>query len=297
MKLLVIGKNGQLGWEIMRQCEKGGMDVHGVDLPEFSITEKIQVHELIEKNAPSLVINASAYTLVDRAEEEESQAFAVNAKGPGYLADVCRKAGAPLIHISTDFVFDGRKTTPYQEDDPVSPLGVYGKTKAEGEKRVRERINRHVIIRTSWLYGVHGRNIVKTVIRLAAEHKRLRFVTDQVGCPTLARDLAEAILIIARKYETNPDIPFGTYHYSGKGETSWHEFAREILSLTKERISVPAKEVDPITGDEMPLPAKRPAFSVLDCAKIRNVFGVSIYDWRYSLNKIITEILKEMNYL
>ena len=215
----------------------------------------------------SSVINAAAYTAVDRAESGSEAAFAVNREGPAHLADRCRKRGIPLIHVSTDYVFDGEKGKPYVEEDPIAPLGVYGKSKAAGEAEVRQRLPEHIIVRTAWLVGVHGHNFVKNMLRLGRERETLKVVSDQQGCPTFAADLADAILVMAKQAEIRKLVPWGTYHYCGRGETTWHGFAEAIFEIAGQYEKFALKNLLPISTAEYPTPVKRPANSVLDCTK------------------------------
>ena len=270
MKVLVIGANGQLGWELCRRGEKQSFDIVSLDLPEFDITEPSAVKKAVSQTGISLVINAAAYTAVDKAESEPELAFAVNRDGPAYLASYCTEVGIPLIHISTDYVFDGNKKGPYFETEPISPLGVYGQSKAAGETEVKGHLKEHIILRTAWLYGINGHNFVKTMLRLGREKEVLRVVADQYGCPTYAADLAEAILEIATQIGEQRDIIWGTYHYCGKGVTSWHGFAQAIFDLAKKYNSFMVKKVVHITTAEYQTQAKRPANSVLDCSLTRS---------------------------
>jgi dTDP-4-dehydrorhamnose reductase len=283
MKLLVIGENGQLGWELSRRGEKQGFDVVALDLPEFNIAEPSAVKKAVCQAGVSLVINASAYTAVDEAESEPELAFAVNRDGPAYLAASCAEIGIPLIHISTDYVFDGSKKGPYLETEPVSPLGIYGKSKAAGETEIRDNLKEHIIIRTAWLYGLHGNNFVKTMLCLREEKEIFRVVADQYGCPTYAADLADAILTIATQISEQRDVIWGTYHYCGKGVTTWHGFAQAIFDLANQYDTFRVKKVVPITTSEYPSPAKRPANSVLDCSLATKHFGIRIRPWQESL--------------
>ena len=241
----------------------------------------------------SLVVNAAGYTAVDQAESEPELAFAVNRDGPAYLASACGKSGVPLVHISTDFVFDGEKRGPYVETDKVSPLSVYGKSKAAGEVAVRDLLSEHIILRTSWLYGVHGRNFVKTMLRLACEKEVVRVVADQHGCPTYAADLAETILIIATQLQEGRQITWGTYHYCGKGVTTWYGFAEAILNLAKEHIQLKVKRTEAITTAEFPTSAKRPANSALDCSLIESRFGCAPIPWNESLTRMLHKVLSK----
>jgi dTDP-4-dehydrorhamnose reductase len=287
MKLLVIGENGQLGWEVCRKGKNQGIDMSGLDLPDFDVTEPSAVKKAVHQADVSLVINASAYTAVDTAESEPEVAFAVNRDGPAYLAASCAEIGIPLIQISTDYVFDGTKKGPYLETEPVSPLGVYGKSKVAGETEIRDNLKEHIIIRTAWLYGLHGNNFVKTMLRLGKEKEVLSVVADQYGCPTYAADLAAAIVTIATQISEQRDVSWGTYHYCGKGVTNWHGFAQAIFNLANQYDTFQVKKVVPISTSEFPTPAKRPANSGMDCSLITKNFGISLRPWQESLADMV----------
>ncbi|HUU42088.1 MAG TPA: dTDP-4-dehydrorhamnose reductase [Desulfatiglandales bacterium] len=294
MGILVIGANGQLGWELCSKAKKHDLDIEPLDLPEFDIADPSAINTKITPFDISLIINASAYTAVDQAESKQEIAFAVNRDGPARLSSYCAKHTIPLIHISTDYVFDGSKKGPYLENDPVAPLGVYGKSKAAGETEVRN-LREHIIVRTAWLYGLHGNNFVKTMLRLGKNTEILRVVADQYGCPTYAADLAEAVLTIASKIIEGGSIAWGTYHYCGKGRTSWHGFAEKIFELAKKYDSLKVKNVVPITTKDYPTPAKRPANSVLECSLITKQFGIMPRDWQESLAKMIKTYYQSMD--
>ena len=291
MRILVIGSNGQLGREVCVRGEDQGLDIVPLDLPDIDITNPLAVKELISRSGVSLVVNAAAYTAVDRAESETEIALAVNRDGPAHMAAACDEAGIPLVHISTDYVFDGSKVKPYSETDAVSPLGVYGKSKAAGEKEIRERLEEHVIVRTAWLYGVHGANFVKTMLRLGKEEETLSVVADQFGCPTYAADLADAILTIAGYIREGSSLIRGTYHYCGRGATTWCDFAGAIFEIASRYESFRVKEVRPITTSEYYTPAKRPANSVLDCSLIAGTFGITPRPWQESLADMLKRLL------
>ncbi len=293
MKLLVIGANGQLGWALAKKSTHNDFDMESVDLPVFNITDQDSVMGQVEKSAPDLVINASAYTAVDKAETESELAFAVNEKGPSYLAKACVTHDIPLIHISTDYVFDGEKKTPYLESDPVSPIGVYGKSKAAGEDAIRNKLHRHIIIRTAWLYGTHGQNFVKTMLRIGKEHETLRVVADQWGCPTYAADLAEAILAVSSQVLNGAKDCWGTYHYCGQGSTTWYGFAEEIFNIANTQISLKVRKVEPVTTDDYPTPTRRPANSVLDCSRIQEIFGIKTRPWKESLSEMLKIVFSQ----
>ena len=276
-----------MGWELLNVTKECGLDCEGLDTPQFDITDKEAVERTLRWGRYSLIVNAAAYTAVDKAESERDEAFAVNADGPGYLATACAQEDIPLIHISTDYVFDGTKKTPYTESAPISPIGVYAESKAAGEASVRDNLNKHIILRTSWLYSTHGNNFVKTILRLASEREELRVVADQYGCPTYAADLAAAILHIAEQFWSGRTISWGTYHYSGRGITTWHGFAEKICELARKHRPLRVKRIKAIATSEYPTPAKRPPYSVLDCSKIQSLLGIRTRPWEDSLVEML----------
>jgi len=290
MNILIFGGEGQLGCELVQQSQIFG---HAAKAPletQANIIDINEVKHTIDAYRPSLVINSAAYTAVDKAETEKKIAFAVNKTGAGNIARCCALAHIPLIHISTDYVFDGQKGSPYLETDPISPVGIYGRSKAEGEAEVRSRLNMHIIIRTSWLYGVHGHNFVKTILKLARENEFIQVVADQHGSPTSALDLAEAILIICGQIENRRTIDWGTYHYCGQGITTWYEFAEAILELSRLKSTIKTLRVKPISTAEYPTNATRPQFSALDCRRITHYFGINPKPWQESLKRVIEKI-------
>lgn len=289
MKILVTGINGQVGWEVLRQASRHGCQVIGFDRHTLDITDRQAVSREIEKNSPDLVLNCGAYTAVDQAEEEVAKAWAVNRDGPAWLAASCARENIPLLHLSTDYVFNGRASRPYPETAPIGPLGIYGQSKAAGEAEVRARLPRHLIIRTSWVYGVHGRNFVKTILRLGREKEELKVVNDQWGCPTFAADLAQALLTMARHIGAGPTDCWGTYHCCGSTAVTWHEFATLILALARKIQPVKVKKIIPITSAEFPTAAPRPPYSVLDCQKLYRVFGIRLPELHTSLAAFFAE--------
>jgi len=291
--IAIIGSNGQLGWELVRRAERRGYEALSLDLPKLDITQPASIKDNLSSKNLSSVINAAAYTAVDRAESEPDQAYAGNRMGAAHMADYCAQAAIPLVHVSTDYVFDGSKAGPYCEDDPVAPLGVYGQSKEAGEAEVRRRLQQHVIIRTAWLYGVHGHNFVKTMLRLGKEQNTIKVVDDQTGCPTYAADLADAILVMTDDILSGKKISWGTYHYCGGGSTTWHGFAQAIFKIAKKYEALSVQEVIPITTDEYPTPVKRPSNSVLDCSKIESNFGVRPRPWVESLTEMIDAVYGE----
>lgn len=291
MKIFLTGGEGQLGTELIAQAAAHGMDVLAPPLAKMDLTRPEQIDPFWDDFQPEAVINAAAYTAVDRAESEADLAFAVNAQAPAFMARRCAREGIPLIHISTDYVFDGRKGTPYLEEDPVMPLGVYGRSKAEGEAAVRSALGPHLIVRTAWLYSAHGVNFVKTVMRLVAERDELRIVDDQLGCPTCAADLADALLRIASRLKPGNEIPWGTYHYCGSGVTSWCGLARHVLETLVSRGRIRSFRLMPISSAEYPTPARRPPYSVLDCRRIESAFGIRRPPWPQSVEKTVDRLL------
>ena len=263
--------------------------VRGVPLvlagrPTVDITDLPSLSTVFAAHRPALVINAAAYTAVDKAETDVDAARAANQEGPARLAVLCQTTGAALVHLSTDYVFDGRKPSPYREDDPVAPLNVYGLTKAAGEEAVRGSLSRHIILRTAWVYSPVGHNFMTTMLRLGQERDVVRVVADQIGSPTSADDLAAAILDIAPRLAAEPDGSrlWGTYHLTGAGETSWHGFAAEIFKLAQSAgRKVPRLEA--ITTQEYPAPAVRPLHCILDTSKFRQTFGLTLPAWQDSV--------------
>jgi dTDP-4-dehydrorhamnose reductase len=292
MKTFIIGSNGQLGWELVRRGESRGLQITAVDYPEIDIGDPASIASSTKSREIDLIVNAAAYTAVDRAESEPLAAYAVNRDGPANLAERCRDRSIPLIHVSTDYVFDGTKQGAYIEEDPVAPLGVYGESKAAGEAEVRRRLPKHIIVRTAWLCGLHGHNFLKTMLKLGREKETLRVVSDQFGCPTFAADLAEAILEVGRQAEKNRPVKWGTYHYCGAGRTTWHGFATAIFEIAGHYEKFAVKNVVPISTAEYPTPVKRPANSVLDCTKIERYFGIRPRPWRESLDRMIQQLYK-----
>ena len=290
--IAIIGSSGQLGWELVRLGERRGLPILALDYPEIDITDPATIEARFDSTKIDLIVNAAAYTAVDRAESEPEEAFAVNCDGPDNLAERCRDRNISLIHVSTDYVFDGTKLGAYVEEDPVAPLGIYGASKAAGEEKVRERLSEHIIVRTAWLCGLHGHNFVKTMLRMGREEDTLRVVSDQFGCPTFAADLADAILEMAKQTEYSKTAPWGTYHYCGASKTTWHAFAEAIFEIARQHETFAVKRVVPISTAEYPTPVRRPTNSVLDCLKIERHFGIRPRPWRESLAEMIEQLYK-----
>ncbi|MDZ7839822.1 MAG: dTDP-4-dehydrorhamnose reductase [Gammaproteobacteria bacterium] len=288
MKGLVFGKNGQVG-----RCLAAGLgsmeSTWFLDREQADLSHPDNVRKAIETLAPDVVINAAAYTAVDRAESEPALAHTVNAEAPGAMAEACARTGAWLIHYSTDYVFDGTASEPYTEDAEVSPLNVYGRTKLAGEEAIRAACDRHLIFRTSWVYSNHGRNFLNTMLRLGSERDELNIVSDQVGAPTYAGSIADAtdriLHALSARWSQDREVS-GTYHMTCVGSTTWFDFARRIFELSglRERI-----RVNPIPTSEFPTPAARPMFSVLANDKLERQFGVRLESWNDALYKCLSE--------
>lgn len=288
MKIMVLGADGQVGRELLRHCWPAEWQIAPFNRAGLDIMWAEAVSATVIRERPDIVVNAAAYTGVDRAESERDAAWASNCTGPANLAVACRLAGIPLIHISTDYVFDGTKCGPYLEDDPVNPLGVYGASKEAGEQAVRKALVEHVILRTAWVYSAHRHNFVRTMLRAARERPVLRVVTDQTGSPTSAADLAGAIAAIAQRIAAGATA-WGTFHFAGAGAVTWHGFAEAIFDIAAPWRG-PQPHIEAITTGEYPTPARRPANSVLDCSRIAAVFGVTSRPWRTALAEVIAEL-------
>lgn len=282
-----------LARDLEPRLRSAGYNVTGIDIDELDITKCGDVNLCMESRCPDIVINCAAYTAVDKAESEPELAFRVNKDGPENLAKACSKLNIPLIHISTDYVFNGTAAVPYKEDDKVDPMSVYGKSKYEGEEAIRNCLKNHLIIRTSWLFGVNGNNFVKTMIRLAKEREEIRVVNDQKGCPTWTGDLADALVLMVNRIAKDiKNIRWGTYHYCGGGITSWHGFTEAIISRAREWESFKVKKILPIPTTEYPTPAKRPMWSAMDCTKLNETFGICNKDWKQGLTHMLEELYK-----
>lgn len=289
MRCLLLGGTGQLGREITLMAAPN-LRLVAPERAALDLTDAAAVEAIVAATPCDVVINAAAYTAVDRAEHEPDRAFAVNAAAPKALALVTGRRGIPLVHVSTDYVFDGRKGEPYRPGDPVAPLGVYGASKEAGERSVQTHNPRHVILRTAWVYSPFGNNFVKTMLRLAGERDRLAVVADQRGTPTAAANLAAACLTIAGRLADDPAAPTGTFHYTDAGETTWYGFACEIFALAGSRIArIP--QVTAITMDQYPTPARRPVDSRLYSGDVIAQFKVAQPEWRSALATTLDRLL------
>lgn len=276
MKLLITGAAGQVGQALQAKAKRQGLSFQEVTRQQLDISSPEEVERVVTETKATVIINAAAFTAVDLAEEEEDAAYRVNRDGPKTLADIAVLHDIPLLHISTDFVFDGRKDSAYEEADACNPLSIYGKSKWEGETAITKVHSKHIILRTAWVFGGE-KNFVFTMRRLAKERSQISVVNDQRGGPTSAQSIAEALLTIATHID-DPDFrDWGIYHFSGSPSVSWYEFASAILE------NDPTTEVLPIPTTAYPTPATRPQNSVLDCSKIKSVFGIDQPDWRQEL--------------
>lgn len=294
MKVLVTGAKGQLGSDLVPLLG-AAFEVAAFGSAELDISNAALVAEAVKRERPGIIVNTAAYTKVDLAEKEEEKAYAVNAIGAANLGRAAKEANCPVVHVSTDFVFDGRNPVPYDEEAPANPLSVYGASKLAGEKALAEALDERVIVRTSWLYGVTGNNFVKTILRLASERERLRVVYDQAGTPTWSADLAAMLVTVCKAIESGKR-PWGIYHYSNEGVASWYDFAIAICE-EESASGVPLKcsHIEPILSSEYPVPARRPAYSVLNKAKIKKAFDAGIPHWRSSLSTMMKKLREKEN--
>jgi dTDP-4-dehydrorhamnose reductase len=302
--ILLIGTNGQVGRELNNMLPRIG-EVTALDRQRLDLTQPEEIRRAIRTFHPAFLVNAAAYTAVDKAESEETAAQAINAEAPGVMAEEAKKIGAAFIHYSTDYVFDGSKTTPYDEDDPPNPKNVYGRTKLAGERAIQASGARHLIFRTAWVYATEGRNFLLTILRLATQREEIKIVRDQIGAPTLNSEIARATTnILARISGTEgglralPDVG-GIYHMTAGGETTWYDFTNAILEeAAKTPEAAPwfaaatsglpfiTRRVIPISTDEYPTPARRPAYSVLSNARLNRAFSLQLPDWRKQLHSV-----------
>ena len=285
--ILLLGKIGQVGWELRRTLAPLGR-VIAVDYPEIDLSDGASIQKWVRETSPTLIINAAAYTAVDKAETEPERCQLLNGVAPGILAEEAKRVNALMVHYSTDYIFDGTKRAPYVEDDSPNPLGAYGRSKLVGDRAVQEVGIPHLIFRLCWVYGGRGQNFMLTMMRLARERETLRVVQDQVGCPTWSRLIAQTTALALKQVLKTADRESlsGVYHLAASGQTSWHGFAQAIIDL------MPAEgkkcaTVQPITTAEYPLPAKRPAFSVLSCEKLNRTFGLQMPTWEESLKLVL----------
>ena len=290
MAVLQFGTTGQVGIELCRRAAASGLSVVALPRAEVDVADVPAIAAAIDGTpAIDAVVNATAYTAVDHAESDPNKAYAINERAVAAMAEGCARRGVPLVHISTDYVYDGTKPDAYVETDQPGPQSTYGASKLAGERAIESLWPRHVIVRTAWVYSAHGRNFVKTMLRLGQEREALTVVDDQHGCPTAAGDLATALLSILRHVTTDGPPVWGVYHYAGAGATTWRRFAEAILAEAKDWLPITAG-ITPIPTSAYPTPAKRPANSVLDCRKIERTFGIRPRPWPEGLKAVLQEL-------
>ncbi|MCZ4294798.1 dTDP-4-dehydrorhamnose reductase [Vibrio sinaloensis] len=283
--MMITGCRGQVGHCLVSQLT-GKAELLALDFQQLDITNQHAVNDTVESFNPDYIVNAAAHTAVDKAEEEVDASYAVNCDGPRFLAEAASKYNAVMMHISTDYVFDGEGDNAYCESDLTAPIGIYGKSKLAGEEAVAHACERHIILRTAWVFGQHGNNFVKTMLRLGSERDKLSIVGDQFGGPTYAGDIASALIRIMDQVELRKDIEWGVYHFSGMPYVSWYEFAQEIFSVAEKQGVLKSPVLSSIPTSAYPTPAKRPANSRLDCRKIEQVFNVLPSNWKEALKQI-----------
>ncbi len=288
MRVLVTGANGQVGSELILEGEKRGIQMLATDRAELDITQQDAVNNFIQTQKPEILINAAAYTAVDKAESEPKLAYALNRDGAANLAQACADNNIPLMHISTDYVFDGNKEGAYTESETPNPQCIYGKSKLEGERAIESILEQYLILRVSWVFGANGNNFVKTMLRLGKERDVIKVVADQHGGPTWAGDIAATLLNLVKRWEDGEIITWGTYHYSGQPATTWHGFAEAIFEKAEELGMIDKRpRVGPITTAEYPTPAQRPLNSIFDCCKIAQQLNINQPDWRIGLRQVL----------
>ena len=297
MKLLISGSQGQVGSEVLRLAQKNNIETVAYSRQQLDITDKKAVFSAVTMQQPDFIINCSAYTAVDKAESESETAFTINEIGAANLADIAAQQHCTLIHISTDYVFDGALKRPYTEQDTPAPINIYGLSKWKGELAIRSHCPEHIILRTSAVFGVQGHNIVKTICRLATEKDTIRMVADQYTCPTAAFDIAAAIFAIITQLYNEKSLHtqhhrYGTYHYCGTDITSWYDFANVLLDIARQYQALKIQSIEPISAADYLTPAKRPLYSALDCDKIYKLFGITQASWVESLKIVLAALLQ-----
>jgi len=296
MRVLLFGGTGQVGAEICEIADDAGIDLVAPGHADIDLIDRKAIVRLIESQPWNMVINAAAYTNVDGAESNQALAYAINAEAAARIAAETGRHGIPLIHISTDYVFDGKKGAPYVEQDPIGPVNAYGRSKGEGERGVGAGNCQHIILRTSWVYSHRRKNFVKTILQLARTRDQLKIVADQHGCPTRARDIAMACLDIAKHcVKDGEHAPYGVYHYAGAGQASWFEFATAIIDLAGERLSR-RPEVLPIPTRDYPTSAVRPLDTRLDCGLVVQTFSLTLQPWQHALTDTIDRLLTDKDF-
>jgi len=293
MKIVLFGAGGQLGRTFMDVAQFHKINVSAYARSEADITNENTVLAILQEEKPDYVVNAAAYTAVDKAETEHELAFQINEAAVKNIALACKKYNTTLIHLSTDYVFDGEKNSAYVEDDTSNPINVYGLSKWKGEEVVRQTLEQYIILRVSWVFGLYGNNFVKTMLKLGREREAFNIVSDQVGCPTSTENISEIILEIINHLETKESNPFGTYHYCDSPVTNWHAFANKIFSEAKKYQPLKIKQVNAIKAVDYPTPAKRPMNSQMNCELIKSTFNIEQRSWEQSLNKLVKDLIEQ----
>jgi dTDP-4-dehydrorhamnose reductase len=294
MRLLLTGKNGQVGFELQRAIAPLG-EVAALDRTVCDLENEASIREAVRQFKPDVIVNPAAYTAVDKAESEESRAYAINARAPAILGEEATRLGALVVHYSTDYVFDGRAKSYYRETDRTGPQSIYGKTKLAGEEALAATGARHIVFRTSWVFGAHGANFAKTMLRLAGERETLSVVADQIGAPTSAALIADVSAYVIRQLAATKTADFdGIYHLVASGETNWHAYASHVIEYARAKghaIKVAPDTIRAIATADYPTPAKRPANSRLDTRKLRDTFGLTLPDWKVGVDHVLEQIL------
>lgn len=294
MRIIVIGQEGQVAQALAERAPTHGATVVRLGRPKLDLADPSGIEDILLDTGGDLIVNAAAYTAVDQAEKEPELAQAINGIGPGVIAGAAKAMAVPVIHLSTDYVFDGTLDRPYRETDPVNPLGAYGASKLLGEQAVASEAQDHVILRTAWVYSPFGKNFLKTMLRLGAEREDIGVVADQVGSPTSALAMADGILGVARKLVEHPDDQSlrGIFHMAGSGYANWAEFAAEIFAISSQ-LGGPKATIRPISTSDYPTPAKRPANSRLDCMKLEQAYGIRLPPWQEALKYCVQRLLAD----
>ena len=296
MRILITGANGQVGWALKQLARKYPQHTAiTLEHRDLDITCKDAVNQTIAKENADIVINAAAYTAVDKAEDNAESAFNINRDGVDNLTSSCLNADIPLLHISTDYVFNGKKTSPYIETDPPNPLGIYGHSKLAGEQVIAEQLNRFIILRTSWVFGLHGQNFVKTILRLCQDRSELNIIADQFGAPTSATSIAHCLLQICDQYNNDIAMPWGLYHFANTPDTSWHGFTCKIIDLAQKYNLIDHEiTVNKITSEQYPLPCARPQNSCLDKDKITKQLSITLRPWEEELETMLMTLSQQL---
>lgn len=291
LRIAVTGKEGQVARSMQALGPEMGVEIIAIGRPELDLADPASVLAALEAARPDAIVSAAAYTAVDKAETEKDLAFAVNGAGAGAVAKAAARLGVPILHLSTDYVFDGSKAERYDESDPTGPTSAYGASKLEGERQVAAETSNHAVFRTAWVYSPHGANFLKTMLRLGETRDTLSVVADQLGCPTSAEDIARAMIVAAKTMAGDADGKYrGIFHLTGSGEANWADFARAIFSAAEAHGRKPV-EVVSITSDQYPSPVKRPANSRLSGKKLERIYGIALPDWRTSTVKVVDALL------